>query len=58
MHTSYVSKQSYFVSIMLLQICAVNNYKVCAKQSLFNSLKLQHYEKCRKSGRDTIPDIA
>jgi len=43
---------------MLLQICAVNNYKVCAKQSLFNSLKLQNYGKCRKFGRDTIPDIA
>ena len=44
--------------ITLLQICAENNYNVfvhCAKQSLFNSLKLQ---KCRKSGRDIIPDIA
>jgi len=43
---------------MLLQIWAVNNYTVCAKKSLFDSLKLQNYEKCRKSGRDTIPDIA
>jgi len=43
---------------MLLQIRAVNNNKVCAKKSLFNSLKLQNYEKCRKSGRVTIPDIA
>ena len=30
----------YFVLKMLLQMCAVNNYKVFAKQSLFNSLKL------------------
>jgi len=29
---------SYVVTQMLSQ-CAVNNYKVCAKQSLFNSLK-------------------
>jgi len=43
---------------MLLHIFAVNNYKVCAKQSLSNSLKWQHYCNCRKSGRDTFPDIA
>jgi len=43
---------------MLLQLCAVNNYKVSAKKSLINSFKLQNYEKCRKSGRDTISDIA
>ena len=43
---------------MLLQFCAVNNYKVCAKQSLFNNLHLQHYKKCRKSGRDTLSDFA
>jgi len=43
---------------MFLQICAENNYKVCAKQRLFNSLKWQNYGICRKPGRDTIPDIA
>jgi len=44
---------------MLLQTCAVNNYKVCAKQRQdFLIAKMAKLWRCRKSGRDTIPDNA